>query len=333
MMEHIESIYGDDVLPGELARAGDYVALVDPIAWALCGERLPGAPAGVLEPSSLEQAALDDLAAEVPAGATVVGVGGGLVIDAAKYVARRDGRTVVLVPSITSSNAPFSDAISVRRDGVPTGMREPSQTKRVVVDYTLIGAADPRLNRAGYADVLAHETALADWRRAADRGALAMDEAAFAAMTALLSTAREAAPAIGAVDHRGVETLMRLFEQTTALTVAHPHAPMGAGSEHLLAWNLEGVTGRHFIHGEVVALGVLVAAHVQGGDAAGLRAALDQARVRYRPADIGVEWSELERALETVADYNRRVRRFHTVFEDTDWTPALRAEIRELVGA
>lgn len=332
-MEHVRTIYGGDVLPAALSRVGPYVAVVDPIAWSLCRDRVPSPPARLIEPPSLEQSALDALAGEVPPGAAIVGIGGGLVIDAAKYLARRDGRPLVLVPSITSSNAPFTDAISVRRDGVPTGMREPGQRRQVVVDYALIGAADARLNRAGYADVLAHETALADWRLAAERGELAIDEPAFAAMSGLLAQAREAAARIGAVDARGIETLMRLFEETTAVTAAHPDAPLGSGSEHLVAWNLESVTGRHFVHGEIVALGVLIAAHVQGGDTASLASALDEARVRHRPADIGVSWDELERALETVADYNRRVRRFHTVFADTDWTPELLTEIRELVAA
>lgn len=73
------------------------------------------------------------------------------------------------VPSIASSDAPFSDSISVRTDGEPTGMVVPGQRKRVVVDFELIQRAEPRLNRAGFADLLAHDVALRDCRRAADQ--------------------------------------------------------------------------------------------------------------------------------------------------------------------
>ena len=328
---HVETAYGDGILDREVAEAGTFVAVVDPVAWELCRPSLTVAPRRVLVPANLDQDELDKLAADVPPASTVVGIGGGMVVDAAKYLSLAAGGDAVLVPSITSSNAPFSDFISVRRNGEPTGMVAPGQPKRVIVDFELIGRADPRLNRAGFADLLAHQVALRDWRHAAERGQRGVSEDAFRAMADVMDECRAAAGDVGEGGRRGIEFVMRTFERMTRLLDEHRGMPIDAGSEHLVAWNLEAVTGRHFIHGEAVALGIVACAMVYGDDDSSRRA-LDRARVRYRLRDLGVSWAEFEQTLRTVDAYNRRVRRFDTVFTDLDWTVELFADLRSVLG-
>jgi glycerol-1-phosphate dehydrogenase [NAD(P)+] len=331
-MHHVQLLCGDDILPAEIDRLGDYAAVIDPVAWRLASPRILRTPAQRLTPEDLEQTTLDRLAAQLPAGLPLIGIGGGLVMDATKYLAASREQLAVLIPSITSSNAQFSDAIAVRRDGVPTGMRRAGAPKRIVVDFKLILAAEPRLNRAGYADLLAHETALGD----ALRGDGGRSKAAIAEvsdrLTAAMAKARAIAPDVGAVNVTGIRALMEMLHETTALAEAYPEAGVGAGSEHLFAWNLEAITGRHFSHGEVVALGVLAVSYVQGGDFEGLRDALRAAQVRFRPSELGLDWADVVRALRTVDDYNRRVRRWPSVFDGLEITDELVARLRQVIG-
>jgi len=260
----------------------------------------------------------------------VVGVGGGLALDAAKYVAdarRRDG-AVILAPSLTSSNAPFSDTIAVRQSGEPAGTVRPGQPKRVIVDYRLIGAADPELNRAGYADVLAHETTVGD-AISADPDPAPSERQARIDLLALTQEARSAAPVIAEMGPGAIGALMGLFHQAAGPVSRAPG--LGSGSEHLIAWTLEAVTGRHFRHGEIVGLGIVIAAYLQGGDFTGLDEALSRARVPHRPADVNLGWADLERALRAVPEYNRRVRRIASVIDDQTWTPSRLAEVKALL--
>jgi glycerol dehydrogenase-like iron-containing ADH family enzyme len=328
--EHIEVEYGDDVLPDAIASLGAYTAVVDPHAWRLCASRL-GEPARVLEPTSLEQDELDRWAARAAADAAVVGIGGGLALDAAKYVADARGGDgeVILVPSLTSSNAPFSDTIAVRRSGEPAGAVRHGQPKRVIVDYRLIGAADAELNRAGYADVLAHETAVAD-AAAADPDPGAVARRTREELLALTRGARSAAAEIAVMDSAAISTLMRLFHRAAGPVSAAPG--LGSGTEHLIAWTLEATTGRHFRHGEIVGLGIVIAAHLQGGDVVGLDEALSRAQVPHRPVDLNIDWADLKRALIAVPEYNRRVRRIATVIDDRTWTPARLAEVKAVLA-
>jgi glycerol-1-phosphate dehydrogenase [NAD(P)+] len=328
----IETIYGDEILEGELNRLERYVVITDKIPWQLYQSRFSHKPVQIMMPETLEQSDLDEMVSTIPEGLEFVGLGGGSVIDAAKYFAYLRGKTPVLVPTITSSNAQFSDYISVRRQGRPFGMKKEGWPKRIIVDYELIRKADSRLNRAGYGDLLFMQTTLNDWRIAAGAGkADPVDPVLDEAITNMMRQAMESAAEIGSLSQRGIEMLMKLFEESTQLVMSNLSKPINAGAEHLFAWNLEGITGRHFSHGEIVSLGIVISSYLQKSHAAELKQALDKAQVIYYPERLGIDWNEIKETLLTVEEYNKKVRKFHTVFEEVEWTPRLFKEIQEWI--
>jgi glycerol-1-phosphate dehydrogenase [NAD(P)+] len=333
-MAQNKTTYGDGILASEVDRLDDFVVATDEVAWRLYQGHFPRQPVQVLTPDTLEQSDLDGMASTMPEGVEIIGLGGGSAIDAAKYFAYRRGKTPILVPTITSSNAQFSDFISVRRQGRPFGFKKDGWPRQIIVDYDLIRTADARLNRAGYGDLLFLQTALNDWRTSAKTGkGPPVDPELEEDITEMMRLAMENASEIGSVSRQGIEVLMRLFEEYTKLIMANPSKPIDAGAEHLFAWNLEGVTARHFIHGEIVALGIFICSYLQKSHHNELKRALAEAEVAYRPSQIGVSWDEIEETLLTVNQYNREVRKLNTVFDQVDWTPELLSEIQKLVLA
>jgi glycerol-1-phosphate dehydrogenase [NAD(P)+] len=326
------TVYGRGILSDEVKAIGDYLVITDEIPWRLFRHEFPREPLQVIMPGTLEQTELDRMAARLAPAASIVGLGGGSVIDAAKYFAYLRDQTPLLVPTITSSNAQFSDFISVRHGGGPFGFRKNSLPRRIVVDLELISRADRRLNRAGYADVLCLQTTLNDWRLAAvDGRRMAVDSTVEGAIEALIDSALAFGDEIGRCSILGIELLMKLLEESAELIMAHPRLPISAGSEHLFAWQLERVCDRQLIHGETVAMGLLIASRLQGRDQRRLSQGLARARVRRHPDEVGVSWAEIRTCLLSVVEYNREVRGFATVFDGVAWGPELLEEIRELL--
>lgn len=331
-MAHIETIYGNGILEKELNGLEEYIIITAQIPWQLHRKYFSNKSIRVIMPETLEQSALDKIASTIPGGVEIVGLGGGAVIDAAKYFAYLKNKAPLLIPTITSSNAPFSDFISVRKGGGPFGFKKDGWPKKIIVDYELIRKADPRLNRAGYGDLLFMQTTLNDWRIAAASGkGVPLDPEVEENMVKMIEHAIENAEEFGLVTDQGIKKLMELTEKSTSLVMSNLSKPISAGAEHLFAWNLEIQTGRHFIHGEIVSLGIVIASFLQKNDHTKLKQALDKAQVIYLPDQLGIDWNEVEECLLTVKSYNRKVRRFHTVFEDVEWTPKLFKDIKEWI--
>lgn len=329
----ISAAFGWDVLARESRNLRRPIVVTTASPWALARPTFGSVPVGVIEVESLERRFLDSVACQPLDGDVVVGIGGGMVLDAAKYVALRWNTPLMLVPTITSGNGMFTRSIAVRENGKPVGMRGDIFAGKVLVDYGLIQSAPALLNRSGIGDVLYLHTGEFDWRLAAALGrAVPWDSAAAATMRDTVDRACASAQEIGSVSAEGIRTLMDGFRASAELHERFDHPQVGAGSEHLFAWTLEATTGRHFIHGQAVCLGVVIMALLQRNDPERMRRAIEEARVPFHPRDLDLTWPDLERTLRSLAAYNQTVRRFYTICDEVVWNPRTLREIQEFVS-
>lgn len=111
---------------------------------------------------------LKNLAKECANYDVVVGAGGGVAIDVAKYIGASNDAKVIGFPTIISTDAMYTSSTAVREHGmvryIPT--KKPDE---VILDFDLIIRAPYRLNAAGWGDVLSIHTAVWDWQLAAKR--------------------------------------------------------------------------------------------------------------------------------------------------------------------
>ena len=100
------------------------------------------------------------------------------------------------------------------------------------------------------------------------------------------------------------------------------------GAEHFVFYNLEFLTGKHFLHGQPVTLGVLLMSDLQGNDPARIKAVADRIGVRYRPEEMGVTWDDIAEALRTLESFVERAGLWYTVASerpiDEDWIARMR---------
>ncbi|MPY94672.1 MAG: iron-containing alcohol dehydrogenase [Acidimicrobiia bacterium] len=260
-VEHADAA---DVL-GELPAA---VVVSQPGAWAAILPGHPG-PHRALRPTSLEELDLERLTlpldgSDVVGDAeVVVGIGGGLALDTAKYVALQRGLPLVLVPTALSSIAPFTTEVGrrVRRQTVWAG----DVGGRTVVDLDLLATAPPERNRAGAADVIATISATWDWRlaHARDKGlpfSGRLDEIGQRCRREL----GEGRDAIAHARREGLDLLARLLADLGEACTVSGHRRLVDGSEHTFVQAYEHRLGQPRRYGELVGLGTVAMATLQG---------------------------------------------------------------------
>jgi glycerol dehydrogenase-like iron-containing ADH family enzyme len=280
-----------------------YIAYVAPEPFALAADRLARQPLEVVEAGMMEQNALEEVARRAAASEAeaVVGIGGGSAIDTAKFVAWRSGLPFWQFPSIASVDAVFTKPAGVRIDRRVryVGSAVP---QLVAVDLDLVLGAPPALNRAGAGDILSCHTGLADWRYAESQGGRVppVDPHLVELAQGWLTQLTEQVGTVAAAGEDGVRFLTATLREVGTTCDAVGFSFFEEGSEHYFAYCLEHLTGLHLVHGELVALGIIAMSIAQQNDPAGVEALVQQLRLRYRPADLGIEADDFRRVLEAL---------------------------------
>jgi len=293
--------------------------------------------AGVHLVTTLDVAELERIVEAQPRFGSVVGLGGGQAVDVAKYFAWSRRVPLFQVPTAMSVNAPFGHRAGLRVDGL---VRYVTWTvpEAVYVDIGVIQSAPARLNRAGVGDILCYHTAHADWRLARDLGReeprWPYDERLVAAARIRLDAVLGALDDIREVSEAGIRTLMLAHRWGGAAFHNAGWNPRHIeGMEHFLFYSLERLTGRHFIHGQPVGLGIYAGAILQDNEPEAMLAALVRAGVDIRPEAMGVTWDEVAGALRTLGAFARDAGLWFTTAEVRPFDDELIGRVRDGVTA
>jgi glycerol-1-phosphate dehydrogenase [NAD(P)+] len=331
MIQHPELEFGTGLIESLSLDPAKTVFATMELPWELVSPRLAFAPEHIVFVKSMERSDLDDAERTLPEFDMAVGVGGGSCMDFAKYLAWKRGSRLILIPSIVSVDACVTHLVAVREDGRVRNVGH-SPAERLLVDFNLISAAPPRLNRAGAADILSIHTASFDWLLGHKKTGEKYDSSIARQCSDVVADLATSAADINAVSHAGIRKLVELFEAENDLCLEFGNYRPEEGSEHFFAYNAEHVTGKHFIHGELVSLGLLLMARLQDNRPDWLKRLLDELGVLYRPSDIGLEANKLRETLATLRRYCRSEGLPHTIIDESDLSPsAVEALISDVI--
>ena len=219
----------------------------------------------VLEYQELDTVRLEDLtslAFSMPAKTqAVIGIGGGKVIDAAKYCGFLRNLAFISIPTSASSDG-FSSAsasllVEGRRKSVPARL-----AYGIVVDTQIIKSAPKKFIYSGIGDMVSKITALYDWKFEEEHGyGKVNDFATMIAKKAVNSFVRTPFESIEE-DLFIKELLDSLAMSGIANEIAGSSAPT-SGSEHLISHALDKMLEQPQLHGVQVGIATYLMSVVQ----------------------------------------------------------------------
>lgn len=288
------------------------------LPWGLLKQRLEWEPDHIHMITDMDLTTLERLDAALPQFDTVVGVGGGSSCDTAKYLAWKRGCAMVLVPTIVSVDAPLTPAVGVRVDKTVqyVGYVCP---ETLLVDHELIQQAPKELNRAGAGDIASIHTALFDWALAGKRDEVPYDEEVAELARQCLRELDAAAEDIRDVTPKGIDTIIDLYRREVEFCERIGTSRPEEGSEHIVAYGMEHLTRRHFIHGDLVALGIFTMSRLQENNHEWAVDLMNRAGLRYTCPGASPE--EVRECLSTLGVFNERIGLFYSIVNEKLLTP------------
>jgi glycerol-1-phosphate dehydrogenase [NAD(P)+] len=226
----------------------------------------------------------------------VVGIGGGKVIDVAKYAASLGGLPMVAVATSLAHDGIASPVASLTEGGrkLSFGVQMPIA---VVVDLDYVRRTVPEMRRSGIGDAVSNLSAIADWELAHRERGEAVDGLA-------VTFARTGA--MGVIDRTDtIDDEPFLYALADALVlgglamaVAGSSRPC-SGGDHEIVHAIDHLFPGTATHGELAGLGALFATYLRGDTATGahLAACLARHGLPVVPADIGLSHEQFATAV------------------------------------
>lgn len=259
---------------------------------------------------SMEREVLEADLAGLAGCASIIGLGGGQAIDAAKYFAWRLGRPLHQFPTSLSVDAMYGQRAGVRENQMVryVGWAVP---ECVYFDYGILETAPKAVNRAGIGDVFCFFTGVWDWEYADRTGRCEprwpFDPALAAHSLSLAETALAGRDAIRDLTPEGIGLIVEAFKWGGASYHGTGWCPRHIeGIEHFIFYALEARTGIKFLHGQAVCLGLVAGAMMHGRRDRELRDAVAHIGVDIRPESMGMTWDVVDATLLDLSVFVRR---------------------------
>jgi glycerol-1-phosphate dehydrogenase [NAD(P)+] len=313
---------GLDAARGLGKEIGKFCVMTMEIPWKVARDKMGGTPESVVMVETMEEAWLDAMCDKLPPCDTVVGVGGGMAIDAAKYVSWKKGIRLVSVPTILSVDAFTTPAAGIRRNHEVAYVGHASPDP-LVIDFGIIRSAPPELNIAGIGDLLSMHTASFDWTYAQSKGKseYPFSQDAIQKAQDILEMLYGLLPDIKANNDKGLMAIVEGYIKLNTICLPAGHFRVEEGSEHYLFYELEERLKRPFVHGYIVGLGIYLMSRLQGNRFDFIRKVMDDVALPYDPKIMDIRRDDLIAALLNVRNFvGQRPKLWYTVINDSDIT-------------
>ena len=301
----------------ELAR---YVVSTMEIPWNIIKNDMGKSPEKIINVTSVEKQWIEDQIKELPEFDTIVGIGGGMAIDVAKYISWKLDKKLVSIPTILSVDAFTTPASGVRvnYDVEYLGIASPDP---LIIDYDLLRSAPKELNIAGIGDLFSIHTASFDWQYANSKGKseYPYSQQAIDDGKKILDFIYDNIGNIKENNDNGLRSIVEAYISLNTICLPIDHFRIEEGSEHYLFYELEERLRRPFIHGNVIGLGIYLLSRLQKNDPLFITKMMDESGLIYHPNSMSISREDLRNSLLSLKSYVKsKDKLWFTIIDDSN---------------
>lgn len=179
----------------------------------------------------------------------ILGVGGGQVLDTAKYLATKLGLPYIAIPTVVSSDA-LASPISILSSKGKTKGYSSNIPSGILIDYGVIARAGKCHFNSGLGDILSNLSALNDWDLAIQKGNARPNN--FARFLSEVSVNNILNQTIDFTETDFIKTYVNsIIMSGLAMNISGNSRPC-SGSEHLIAHAFTNLKASTLSHGQLV---------------------------------------------------------------------------------
>lgn len=260
----------------------------------------------IMMPDSLERAHLESLSRNISRFDFCLAIGGGKVLDMAKYSSHAAGKPWIAFPTRLSHDGIVSSSAAITENG--TKVSAPAAGPcAIVADLDTLKNADYMFMAAGCGDLISNISAVNDWKIAEEDGKERYNPVVAGLSMLAAETAIENSEAIKSRSYEGTETLFWSLVLSGFAMSMHGSSRPCSGSEHSFSHALDKITqGNNGNHGEQVALGTIISLYLQKQDWEKTRAVIKGFGLPVTAKDLGISAETAVKALAAARSIRER---------------------------
>ncbi len=299
---------------------GKFVVSTMEIPWSIIKNELGKSPEKLINVTSVELSWIEKQIEDLPDFDTIVGIGGGMAIDVAKYISWKLNKRLVSIPTILSVDAFTTPAAGVRNnhDVEYLGTATPNP---LIIDYNILRTAPKELNIAGVGDLFSIHTASFDWTYANSKGKseYPFSDKAIEGGEKILEFIYNNIGSIRENNNNGLRAIVEAYISLNTICLPLDHFRIEEGSEHYLFYELEERLKRPFIHGNIIGLGIYLLSRLQNNDPKFITQMMNDSGLVYHPYSMNIEKKDLVDSLLNLKKFvGSKEKLWFTVIDDSD---------------
>ena len=299
---------------------GKFVVSTMEIPWEIIKNKLGKSPEKVVNVKSVELSWIDNQIKDLPDFDTIVGIGGGMAIDVAKYISWKLKKRLVSIPTILSVDAFTTPSAGVRNnhDVQYLGNATPNP---LIIDYNILRTAPKELNIAGIGDLFSIHTASFDWAYANSKGKseYKYSDKAIKGGEKILEFIYNNIGNITENNNNGLRAIVEAYISLNTICLPLDHFRIEEGSEHYLFYELEERLKRPFIHGNIIGLGIYLLSRLQNNDPKFITQMMNDSGLVYHPYSMNIDKKDLVDSLLNLKKFvGSKEKLWFTVIDDSD---------------